>query len=192
MAFRLVDPRDPLRARVEDAVALVYWRGYGATIESFPHHLVASLDDDGNPTSAAGLRFAGTSFFSECYLDAPIEEVLSRTSGTRVFRSQIVEITTLAAIKPGTSLELVRHIIGFARESQMTWAFFTATERLRALLRRAVVPAMDLVPAEPHRVPDASRWGSYYHTQPRVTAISEAMAPAFNSSLRTSDLAVHG
>ena len=90
-------------------------------------------------------------------------------------REQVAEVTCLAGSRPGRSLVLVQHIVALLREKGIAWAFFTATDRLRAILRRSGVPALDVAAANGDKVANSSDWGTYYATDPRVVAIHDDM-----------------
>lgn len=175
MPFLTLDATHPQRPRIEAMIAAVYAREYGAIVNEFPAHLAALIEKDGSVSCAAGLRF-GT-FFSEAYLDAPIENILARAVGRPVARSRIVEVTSLAGFRAGNALALVGHIVPHCRNLGHEWAFFTITDRLRALLRRSGLKCLDLAPARRERVSYPERWGSYYECAPRVTAIHASWIP---------------
>ncbi|MBK5198139.1 MAG: thermostable hemolysin, partial [Methyloceanibacter sp.] len=66
-----------LRAAAEQLIAEVYALHYSARITAFPATLVAMVSDRDALLCAAGLRFAADGFFSECYLEAPVDAVLT-------------------------------------------------------------------------------------------------------------------
>lgn len=173
MRLILTDERHPLRPAVDDAVRSVYAREYGATIDSLPPRMLAGLDSSGAVACVAGLRRAP--FFSETYLDEPIEAVLSTVGGQPVARHRIAEVSALAAPRPGAAVALLRGVIGLCRREGYDWAFFTATARLRALLRRSGIPLVPLVAARSDRVSTPDAWGSYYLHDPQVCAVHYAM-----------------
>lgn len=169
----LVSPSHELRAEVERCIREIYARMFRATGLSFPSTLMAVLDGDGRPLCAAGLRTAAEGFFSEIYLDAPIERLLVAGSGRAVARHAIFEVTTLASRSVEASPGFLRQLALFGRCAGFSWSFFTATARLRRLLSRLGMPLVDLSPADPRRLPDAARWGSYYAHAPRVCAVDD-------------------
>jgi len=167
----LVTPHHILRRQTEICITDVYERIHGAHIDAFPHTLIAAVDRLELPVCAAGLRFADCGFFSESYLEDPIEQTLSRRTGRRIERERIFEVTTLASRNAGAVSPFVGEIVEFGEASRFEWAFFTATERLRALLRHMGLPLEVLGRAEPSRIPHFERWGNYYSCAPRVCAI---------------------
>jgi hypothetical protein len=169
----LIDRSHPARGEAEALIADVYAREYGAKIVSFSDLLIAVPDANGILRAAAGLRIGGN-FFSEVYLDRPIEQVLSDHWLPPATRSQIAEVTTLAAIHPSASYALFSGIIGYLTAHNIRFAFFTVTERLHRLLIRAGIPAEELAAATPDRVHNAAAWGLYYATNPKVVAIHDA------------------
>ena len=80
----LVGIDDEWREVTEYFIGDVYLSRYGAKIGAFPPLLIASIDDNGRVRCAAGLRTQHDPFFSEHYLDAPVDEILSALSGRTV------------------------------------------------------------------------------------------------------------
>jgi len=178
MSLILADRDHPDRSRLEHAIRAMFLAEYGAHVPAFPDHLVASLDSDGRPQAVAGLRFAEHGLFSDVYLDGPVEAVLGRALGRTVARRQIVEFSNLAAPKAGAALPLVAGAIRLCMADGRAYGLFTATARLRALLRRAGLTAIDLGPARRERIACPDAWGSYYLHAPRVLVAEAAALPA--------------
>ena len=176
--FEVVPPTHPLRPQVEDAIRTAYLREHDARLGSFPWWLVAETGGAGI-NCAASLRFADDGFFSEAYLDQPVEQAVARLLDVRTDRRFLAEVGTLAAPRPGAVVPLVQGVVALLRARGMCWAFFTATDRLRTLLRRTGIPLMELAKADPGRLADAESWGRYYQHDPRVMLVGDCMlAPA--------------
>lgn len=170
----VVVPRaDALRDRVEACIRAVYGQAFGAWDVTLPATLIAWLDGDDRPLCAAGLRTAEDGFFSETYLDAPIERVLAERTGRDVRRRSVFEITTLASQSAEVCPAFVRQLAAFGKGAGFGWCFFTATARLRALIGELGIPFLALAPADPARLPDPARWGSYYEHTPQVCAVDD-------------------
>ena len=169
----LVTKSHPARAEAEALIAGVYAHEYGATITVFADLLIALPGDDGNFIAAAGVRI-GDGFFSEAYLDRPIEEVLSAHWQPPATRDEIAEVTTLAAAHPKSSHALISAITGYLRDQDVRFAFFTVTERLHQMLKRVGVPAHVLADARADSIENAAAWGRYYDSNPKVVAIHDA------------------
>ncbi|MGE4279264.1 MAG: thermostable hemolysin [Magnetospirillum sp.] len=177
MSFISVLPEHPLRRQLEHTVEQVFRKEFRATPAAFPQQMAAVLDSDGRPSAVTGLRFAADGFFSERYLDLPVEQAVSAALGLSIGRDQVVEFTSLASVRPGAAMPLVASIIRECLTKGYRCGLFTATDRLRALLRRAGLAVVDMVPATPDRIADPENWGSYYLHDPWVTAVSaEAVA----------------
>ncbi|MGE5516929.1 MAG: thermostable hemolysin [Bacteroidota bacterium] len=172
MTLILADRDHPDRALLERTVRAVFQAEYGARVPVFPDRLVASMGADGKPEAVAGLRFAEDGLFSEAYLDGSAEAVLAAAIGRPVARDQIVEFSSLAATRNGAALPLVGATIRLCLAAGASYGLFTATKRLRALLRRAGLVTVDLGPARPERLANAAAWGSYYLHDPRVLVVS--------------------
>jgi hypothetical protein len=176
MAFTVVMRSDGKRKAVEDAIRKLYWDRYAARLSSFPETLVTELGPSGNVECAAGIRFGREGLFSGCYLDFPVERILSRRFGHAVHRDRVVEVCNLVATKSGHSLPFVRRVIEFVEMADAEWAIFTATRALRALLQRSGLNMIELARAEQSRVKNLNDWGNYYKHDPRVMAVSHSMA----------------
>lgn len=169
----LVTKNHPARGQAEALIAGVYAHEYGATITAFADLLIALSGDDGKFIAAAGVRI-GDGFFSEAYLDRPIEDVLSAHWQPPATRDEIAEVTTLAATHPNSSYALFSAITGYLRDQDVRFAFFTVTERLHQMLKRAGVPAHVLADARADSIENAAAWGRYYDSNPKVVAIHDA------------------
>jgi hypothetical protein len=176
MAFTAVMRSDGKRTAVEREIRQLYWDHYAARLSSFPDTLVTELGPSGNVECSAGIYFGCQGLFSECYLDLPVERILSGRFGRVVRRNRVVEVSNLAATTPGQSLPFVRRVIEFADMAGAEWAIFTATRALRALLQRGGINMIELARAERRRVKNPNDWGNYYDHDPRVMAVSHAMA----------------
>jgi hypothetical protein len=174
--FVVVPRSDRLRSVVEEAIRKLYWKRYEALLSSFAQTIVAELSQSGSVECAAGIRFGSEVFFSECYLDLPMEQVLQGHLGRRVHRDKIVEVSHLAAPGPGRSLAFVQNLIELLRTRDAEWAIFTATKPLRSLLRRNRLAMIELSCADRGRVPNPKSWGNYFKHDPRIMAVSHRTA----------------
>jgi hypothetical protein len=175
----IVRPSHDLRWQVEECISAVYERAFGARNLVFPRRLIALLDDGGRPLCAAGLRTAAEGFFSEIYLDSPIEQVLQRQFGKPVARGRVFEVTTLASRTAEISPLFIRQLVLLGNTAGFDWSFFTATARLRQLLRQLGLPIAGIKTAESARLPDADRWGTYYGHAPVVCAVNKLWLDAW-------------
>ncbi len=175
MAFTVVMRSDDLRTAVEDGIRELFWDRYAARLSSFPDTLVTELEPSGDVACAAGIHFGSQEFFSECYLDLPVERILSCRFGRVVRRNRVVEVCNLAATRPRQSIPFVRRVVEFAEMANTEWAIFTATRALRTLLQRGGIDMIELARAERSRVKNPNDWGNYYDHDPRVMAVSHGM-----------------
>lgn len=177
MTLILADRQHPLRPRLEEAVQRMFAAEYGARVPSFTAYMIAKLDAEGAVEAAAGLRFEGDGFFSEAYIDAPVEAMIAKCYGQTAARREVVEFSSLAATRSGAALPLLQAAVRVALAGGARFAIFTATDRLRALLRRRGLTAIDLGPADPERVENAAAWGRYYLHDPHVLMVSAESLP---------------
>lgn len=168
-----IPPGHPRRRAVEALIGAVYARRYGAFIRAFPNHLVAAFADTAEPIAACGLRGAEGGFFSECYLDHPIERRIRAVFGIDVARSEILEITTLASLRAAAANALFRHVIAEGRGRGMSTGVFTTTRPMVKMIRRAGVDVVEIGTASRDRVPNPRDWGRYYDGAPAVYAVAD-------------------
>jgi hypothetical protein len=161
---------DTRRAEAEQFIRDRFRRTHGAHIETFMPTLLMATAIDGTLQGVAGCRAAdGNALFLERYLDAPIEEVLSKSTGARVRRSEVVEVGNFACrdsrVACAFTSQLPRYLIGMGN----VWIAFTATVSIRRILRLLGARCVNLGAADGACARDgADRWGRYYSNDPRV------------------------
>jgi hypothetical protein len=176
---------DARRRSAEEFIKNTYAARYGARLETFPSRIIALLDHRDEILCAAGLRFLDDGFFSERYLDTPIEDVVSAISARAVNRSAIFEVTTLASRAPLATAEFIAEIGSFGEKAGFGWSFFTLTRRLHLMVSRLGIALTYLGEADRRRIADSERWGTYYACQPKVYAVaSQHLKISFDCSQR--------
>lgn len=164
---------DPGRAQVEQFVARVFERRFGARVQRFAPILVCLRDvESGDITAAAGYRFAHSGpLFLERYLDQPIEQHLLNAGHAPVDRAGIVEVGHLAAERPGDGRRLIVRMAQHLAEEKAQWVVSTLTEELRHLFVRMGITPLALGRADASALGEQAReWGSYYEHHPVVLA----------------------
>jgi hypothetical protein len=187
MAETIIAERDhPLRPSIEGFIRAVYEDEYGAAVGAFPSLLLGLAESDGSILCAAALRTERDPFFSEAYLDEPIEQILSGLAGASVDRAQIFEVSTLASRAPKATTQFINSIVAYGQAQGFAWSFFTLTRRLRLIVERLGLEPIFLAEADPRRVSNVERWGDYYTHQPCVFAVRSPAIPdlAVPSKLR--------
>lgn len=145
-------------------------QAFGATADpAYPAWQVRGASGRGASNAAAlGYRSAADQrLFLEAYLDRPIEQAVSERLGRAVDRAEIVEIGCLASTSPVALIHLW-HDTATALGAGHALVVATVTATVRRLLGRAGVPLVEIARADPGRLADAARWGSYYDDDPRV------------------------
>jgi hypothetical protein len=163
---------DALRRVVETFIRNVYAAEYGAQLQTFPPRLFALMNERAEIMCAAGVRLQEDGFFSELYLNSPIEQALGTASKRTVTRSEIFEVTTFASRAPRATMKFINSLGLFGELNGFSWSFFTLTQRLHRLVERLGHPLTHLADADYRRIPDHQRWGTYYASQPKVFAIA--------------------
>jgi hypothetical protein len=168
----LLTDDDPRKRSAEEFIKNTYATRYGARLENFPSRIIALSDHGNEILCAAGLRFHDDGFFSERYLDTPIEDLVGAISARAVNRSAIFEVTTLASRAPLATADFIAEITAFGERAGFEWSFFTLTRRLQLLVSRLGVAVTCLGEADRQRIADSERWGTYYACQPKVYAVA--------------------
>jgi len=163
---------DALRSVVETFIRNVYSAEHGAQLQTFPSRLFALMNERAEIMCAAGVRLQEDGFFSELYLNSPIEQALGTASKRTVTRSEIFEVTTFASRAPRATMKFIKSLGLFGEQNGFAWSFFTLTQRLHRLVGRLGHPLTHLADADYRRIPDHQRWGTYYASQPKVFAIA--------------------
>jgi hypothetical protein len=166
----LVDAGDARRAETEAFIAQVYRARYGAGLASFLPHLLAFRNEAGALRAAVGLRSGDEgSLFVEQYLDVPAEAAIASRLGRPVSRGALVEAGNFGAMRAGDARALIVHMTHWLHLAGFRWVLFAATRQLRNTFDRLHLGTVDLAPALAARLQDdASDWGRYYDTQPRL------------------------
>jgi hypothetical protein len=170
-SVNIVEPNDLDRGAVESFIQEIYHREYRANVERFPDQIICRTGPSGEIKCVAGFRLASDGFFSEQYLDDPIEAVLARITGRHVRRDEVFEVTTLASRSPREIETFIDDIIAVGARNGFSWSFFTLTRRLSRFVRRRSLALIHLADADPRRVADAASWGRYYETDPKVYGV---------------------
>jgi hypothetical protein len=162
------------RAEIEQFIRDIFYQVCGAKVRFFLPILMSLRDPDGKLIAACGIRNAGTErLFLENYMDKPVEELLSERVGSRIQRSDIVEIGNYSVAEMGMSRLLIGAIFDQLHATSKQWAVFTAVQIVRnALIKSDIIP-ISLCDADINKLPPAeqSEWGSYYEQNPQVMAV---------------------
>ncbi len=168
-----------MRPAANRLIRAVYSLTYDANVLNVPKTVIALIDEAGKMHAAAGFIDSSEAYFSEYYLDAPVEVIIGAAARKTVDRRKIVEVSCLASRTPAISMQFLRELVLHGERLGFDWAFFTATSRLEKLLRRMRLPLIGLGAASADRVPTPEIWGSYYETDPRVLALAREQLTPF-------------
>lgn len=157
----------PIKRYIQDQFA----RCHGASVQEFLPLQLAMLHDD-RIKAAAGIRVAeGVPLFIEQYLDQPCDKELARYFHVAPpARHTIGEVGNLAATESGAVRELFVHIAAVAHACSLEWLTCNATQRVQAILRYMRLPFFAICAADPARITDVERWGTYYDQPSHVMA----------------------
>lgn len=158
------------RCEAEAFVGRIFLERHGARVRSFLPHLFACRDAQGRLQAVVGVRLGSEGpLFVEQYLDMPVEHQIARHLGRPVQRSQIAEVGNFAALHSGSARDVIPRMTRELHAAGVRWVVFSATRQLRNAFRRLGLAPTDLAEARADRLrDDASDWGSYYATHPKV------------------------
>jgi hypothetical protein len=160
-----------------NAVALVrekYKENFKADITPDPDYfVVVSEQAPGGAArrimACAGLSFGlSKPFFSERYIDEPVEQLLSRLEKTAVARESIVEVGSITSMDRTASIRMMKLLPMIAMRLGKQYGFFTLTKQMRQIFQFLGVPSQAICAAEGTRLsPEAlAKWGTYYQSEP--------------------------
>ena len=182
MTVVMVRPGDALRAEAEALARRMFRLRHGAEIAHLPSRLLAVRSPGGRMLAVAGLRDAEEGFFSERYLDLPVERAIASAVGSGVGsaprREDVLELTALAAERTAPLLGLLRAAAAVGLAEGRAWGLFTGTQEIRGMALRLGMPLVELAVASRERAPDPASWGAYYERDPRVCAVEMGCAAA--------------
>jgi len=170
-AVRLCLAEREERLLLERFIAERFADAYGAELRRFMPRLFGTYDAGGRLHAAFGMRSAAEErLFLECYLDEPVEQLVSRRAGEAVSRRHIAEVGNLAGATPGALRELIPLLTRLLHRQSFHWVVFTGAARLCNGFSRLGLPLSVMAPAPIGRLPEAERayWGSYYRHSPSV------------------------
>ena len=170
----LVAVTDPARDSLQAFIQQGFAEYYQALIPGFMPQLLGVRSADGW-LAALGIRFAASGkLFTEAYMQLPAEQVLQQ-HGIEVRRAEIAEIGHLLAVNRQALMQLFVLMAQSLHQLGLTRLVFSATREVQLLLKRHGIELTDLGAADPACLGDqASLWGSYYQTSPRLCTLSLA------------------
>ncbi|MCC7411122.1 MAG: thermostable hemolysin [Gammaproteobacteria bacterium] len=156
-------PAAPQRPLLEALVQRVFREAYDAQVSAFCPDLLGFLRQ-GELRGVVGLRVgARAPFFSEQYLDAPAERVISERLGVPVNRDSIVEIGNLAIPTAGDAGWIYAALAAALARAGFGWVLCTTVRSLYHRFRRLGFAPIVLGNADPARLgARAAQWGRYY------------------------------
>ncbi|QIY76281.2 thermostable hemolysin [Streptomyces sp. RLB1-33] len=124
-----------------DLARLVFAKQYQASISPDPDGFLAffetAADGQEEVLACAGLSFPEEeSILLERYLDAPVEDVITRAVGAPVKRSQVLQIGSIASVRAAAGAEIIKAIPLIMACLGRPYAVMTMTGRLAALMQR--------------------------------------------------------
>jgi hypothetical protein len=182
MRTTIAEDGDPATQSLFEAalqyIARSYRTTFSATTRTRPARLVVTVARAGGIACATSIRCQEEGFFSQHYLDAPVDTLITRRTGLEVTPAGILEVGGLACTSPFAAYPTLRAVFHWGRARGITWGLFTATAEVRRLIQRAKITPLMLARAEAHRVPDPDQWGDYYVHDPWVCAYRDPVQAA--------------
>lgn len=175
-----VERHAPERSEIEQFIHDVFASTYHANVQQFMPQLISLRDEDHQLVAAFGMRKAHLEpLFLECYLDTPIETLMSQRFNRTITREQITEIGNLAVANPRNAGVLIANVIKYSLDIQVEWCVATAHHSLQNGLIKGGRDVYALQAADKTRLnaEQQTAWGSYYDKAPQVVAIRGVAQP---------------
>jgi hypothetical protein len=160
-------------AELSRFISDVFDRYYKAQITVGAPKIMAVIDQKDQAMSALAIRPANLeNLFLEQYLEAPIEEVLSKKLGKKVSRREIVEIGSLASKRKHAARFLYVALAAYLKARGYKYVVATGTSYLYEYFSKAHLHPQILGPADKEKLVDKNtNWGTYYDSNPQVMVI---------------------
>lgn len=169
-------PTSPQYQEIKSFIENIFYRSYHAKISvNFPK-LMALTNRNNKLVSAVGVRNAADNrLFLEQYLDQNIEEILSGLTKSKVERSDIVEIGSLASSQKNAAQCIYIALSAYLKNENYKYAVMTGTEYLLKYFKKAGLKPQILAKADRSKLIDKNvYWGTYYETNPKVMVLDVA------------------
>lgn len=169
-------PKSPKYNEIKGFIEDVFYRFYRARISvNFPK-IMALTNRNDKLISAVGIRNAAdNNLFLEQYLDKKIEEILSEITHSKVERSEIVEIGSLASNKKNAARCLYVALSAYLKNEGYKYAVMTSTDYLKKYFEKSGLKPIIIAKAEQERLENKEvDWGTYYESNPKVMMLDVA------------------
>ncbi len=175
------------RREVQEFVRKGFYQWYRADVQDFLPLLISARAEKIH--SVLGLRTNPKQMVVTRYLDAALDDTLE-SLGITDFQGKVAEIGNLYSESHTYTLPLLLTTVKALREAGFTYALFTATTRVQALVMRYGLQAQVICEANPDKLNgQASGWGSYYQAGPTAMLLDLArVAFVVKSNQRLSDI----
>ena len=159
------------RSETFDFIRRQFCNHFSAVPEDDADQLVEFRSAQQQIELAFGVRFDPQEFFVRHYLGS-IVPALREAFGGDVHAGNVVELSHLAAARPGVLAQAAPLIVEFCRERGARYLVCTASEKLQRFFRCRALETKTLAVAQCSRLPlaEQDRWGSYYQSSPLVMA----------------------
>lgn len=157
-----------------------YSRVFCAQVDPNPDLFAVLLGQQGageaDDTVQACVGFTGDSgqgFFSEKYLDDPIEDIIQDREGDYVQRSEILEVGSMASAGNQAGIKLIRSLPILTWCMGKKYAIVTLTRHIRYMLDKMGLHYCTIEKADRYRLQPQTQhqWGGYYDNLPETCYI---------------------
>ena len=156
-------PNSSIGQDIKKYTQSVYKEIYGASINPNPDEFIY-LEQNNEIYASFGITYReNKKLFSECYLDAPLENEENKL-GNYVTS----EVGSFISIKNGFGLQLYKLLPYILYEKNSFYALVTLTRKVYTLFNRLNFRTSYLIGATEDRVPVRNIWGTFYETNPRT------------------------
>tara|TARA_Y100000588_G_scaffold221434_1_gene235294 strand:- start:25560 stop:26135 length:576 start_codon:yes stop_codon:yes gene_type:complete len=161
--------RSVLTAEIKDFIKNVFKTKYNANINYFEESFLVLRNQENQILSVLGLRdYTNKNFLIESYLQKNIQEII----GKNIDPKKILEIGNLSSIEPeGFGSLLIFNSMDYILNTNADYAFITATNRVRNILKKYKIIFEVICPANKNNLENYEQWGNYYEQETNLMKI---------------------
>lgn len=158
-----------LTEEIKDFIKNVFKMKYNADINYFEESFLVLRNQDNLILSVLGLRdYTNKNFLIESYLKKDMKKII----GVNFNPKKILEIGNLSSIEPeGFGSLLIFNSIDYILNTKADYAFITATNRVRNILKKYKIIFEVICPADKNNLENHEQWGNYYDQETNLMKI---------------------
>tara|TARA_B110000211_G_C14048805_1_gene540237 strand:+ start:1052 stop:1663 length:612 start_codon:yes stop_codon:yes gene_type:complete len=148
-----------------------FHKSFGAEVEVNADTFVTNttrIDGEDEVKACIGYKFYSKEkpLFIEQYFEESLVNIVEKISGKRFLASDMCEVGSMASTGRRDGIELLTQLPVFTNFLKKKVGFVTITRQVQFILNQIKLPYWKVCDADPSKISNVSRWGSYYDTKP--------------------------